>query len=119
MRAWQERPLCWRDWLRDDTRAALGDGRRCWCWPSARRRVVRARRTPTGRSPSYLVHRHRSRRRRARSRATFGSTLESDVVTNVKVTVGGQEVLQPTIYEDLGQVTLRMVLKDAGSANAP
>ena len=45
-------------------------------------------------------------------------TLESDVVTNVKTTVGGQDVLVPTIYEDIGQVTLRMALKDVGNGIA-
>jgi hypothetical protein len=65
----------------------------------------------TGRSPSYLV----VDAILASSGAvpgTFGGTLDSDVVTNVKTSVGGQDVLQPTVYEDLGQAKLRMAMKD-------
>jgi hypothetical protein len=65
----------------------------------------------TGRSPSYLVI-DALRGASGAKPDTFGSSVESDVVTNVKVQVGGQEVFQPTIYEDMGQVTLRMALKD-------
>jgi hypothetical protein len=50
--------------------------------------------------------------------ASYGGTLDSDVVTNVTVTVGGQEVLSPTVYEDPGQVKLRMALKDGGNGMA-
>jgi hypothetical protein len=49
----------------------------------------------------------------------FGNTLESDVVTNVKSTVGGQQVEVPTIYEDLGQVSLRIAMKDPGTTDSP
>jgi len=65
----------------------------------------------TGRSPSYLVIDSLQGASGAKPSA-FSHTVESDVVTNVRVQVGGQEVVQPTIYEDVGQVTLRMVLKD-------
>jgi hypothetical protein len=65
----------------------------------------------TGRSPSYLVI-DALKGASGVKPDTFGSSVESDVVTNVKVQVGGQQVLQPTIYEDMGQVTLRMALKD-------
>jgi hypothetical protein len=65
----------------------------------------------TGRSPSYLVI-DALKGASGVKPDTFGSSVESDVVTNVKVQVGGQEVFQPTIYEDMGQVTLRMALKD-------
>ena len=65
----------------------------------------------TGRSPSYLVVEGLLGSSGA-SPGTFGGTLESDVVTNVSTTVGGQTVLQPTVYEDTGQVKLRMALKD-------
>ena len=45
----------------------------------------------------------------------FGATLLSDVITNVKQTVGGQEVDVPTIFNDLGEVSLALVVKDPGS----
>jgi hypothetical protein len=70
-----------------------------------------------GRSPSYLV----IEQLQAASGATpsaFGGTLDSDVVTNVKTTVGTEEVLAPTVYEDLGQASLRMALKDGGNGSA-
>ena len=70
-----------------------------------------------GRSPSYLI----VEALQAASGATpsaFGGTLDSDVITNVKTTVGEQEVLQPTVYEDIGQVKLRMALKDGGNGMA-
>jgi hypothetical protein len=65
----------------------------------------------TGRSPSYLVV-DAVLASSGASPGTFGGTLESDVVTNVSTTVGDQDVLQPTVYEDTGQVKLRMALKD-------
>jgi hypothetical protein len=70
-----------------------------------------------GRSPSYLI----VEALQAASGATpsaFSGALESDVITNVKTTVGEQEVLQPTVYEDTGQVKLRMALKDGGNGMA-
>ena len=70
-----------------------------------------------GRSPSYLI----VDALQAASGATpsaFAGTLDSDVITNVKMTVGEQEVLQPTVYEDIGQVKLRMALKDGGNGMA-
>jgi hypothetical protein len=70
-----------------------------------------------GRSPSYLI----VEALQAASGATpsaFGGTLDSDVITNVKTTVGDQEVLAPTVYEDIGQVKLRMALKDGGNGMA-
>jgi len=70
-----------------------------------------------GRSPSYLVLDFL----RAASGAKpteFGGTLDADVVTNVKTTIDGKEVLQPTVYEDLGQAKIRMVLKDQGNGMA-
>jgi hypothetical protein len=49
----------------------------------------------------------------------FGNVLESDVITNVKVQVGSEQVLRPTIFEDSARATLRITLKDVGSPNAP
>ena len=71
----------------------------------------------TGRSPSYLVLDYLQ----ASSGATpseFGGTLDADVVTNVRTTIDGTEVMQPTVYEDLGQAKIRMVLKDMGNGTA-
>jgi hypothetical protein len=71
-----------------------------------------------GRSPSYLFIDGLTASSGARP-DTFGNSLESDVITNVKTTIGGQEAFVPTIFEDLGRVTLKMALKDTGGANAP
>lgn len=70
-----------------------------------------------GRSPSYLVI-DTLQAASGADPGTFSSTLESDVVTNVAVTVGSQQVVQPTTYEDPGVVKLRAVLKDQGTATA-
>ena len=35
---------------------------------------------------------------------TFGGTLSSDVITNVERQIGGQTVLVPTVFSDIGQV---------------
>jgi hypothetical protein len=48
----------------------------------------------------------------------FGGTLASDVLTYVKKTVGGVEVEVPTVFEDLGHVELRILLKDQGAPGA-
>ena len=45
----------------------------------------------------------------------FGNVLQSDVVTLVTQTINGQQVPVPTVYEDIGQVTLRVLLKDQGN----
>jgi hypothetical protein len=44
----------------------------------------------------------------------FGGTVRSDVITMVNRTVNGQQVATPTIFNDLGQVTMSLVLKDPG-----
>ena len=71
-----------------------------------------------GRSPSFLVIDTLAGSSGA-TPGTFGQTLESDVVTNVTQTVGGQQVKVPTVFEDGGQVQLRILLKDPGSPGAP
>ena len=49
----------------------------------------------------------------------FGGTLASDVVTNISTTdATGAAVKVPTIFEDLGQVQFRIILKDQGSPGA-
>ena len=45
---------------------------------------------------------------------TFGGTLSSDVITNVERQIGGQTVLVPTVFSDIGQVTMSLILKDPG-----
>jgi hypothetical protein len=44
----------------------------------------------------------------------IGIPVSSDVLTLVKKQVGGQEVLVPTIFEDIGTVTFRLGMKDPG-----
>lgn len=46
----------------------------------------------------------------------FGGTLNSDVLTNVTQTVGGQEIEVPTVFNDVAQVTMTLILKDPGQA---
>jgi len=70
-----------------------------------------------GRSPSYLIIESLQGASGAEP-GTYAGSLDSDVVTNVKTTVGDQEVLQATVFEDLGQVKLRMALKDGGNGLA-
>jgi hypothetical protein len=70
-----------------------------------------------GRSPSYLIVEQLQAASGA-SPSTFGGTLDSDVVTNIRTTVGTEEVLAPTVYEDIGQANLRMALKDGGNGSA-
>jgi len=45
----------------------------------------------------------------------FGATLLSDVITNVQQTVGGQQVEVPTIFNDLGEASFALILKDPGA----
>ncbi len=49
----------------------------------------------------------------------FGIPLDSDVVTLVSQNVGGQQVKVPTIFDDPGQVTFQLGLKDPGTADSP
>jgi len=51
----------------------------------------------------------------------FSSVLASDVVTNVKGTdpVTGASTLIPTVFEDGGQVTFSLGMKDPGSSDSP
>lgn len=72
----------------------------------------------TGRSPSYLIIDALTAASGAKP-DTFSNVLESDVITNVKVTVGGQETLNPTVFEDAGRAALKMALKDVGGPATP
>ena len=46
----------------------------------------------------------------------FGQFLLSDVQTLVERTIDGEAVMVPTIFNDVGQATLRIVMKDQGTA---
>ena len=70
-----------------------------------------------GRSPSFLVIDLLSAASGA-TPGTFANTLESDVITNVTQTIGGVQVRVPTVFEDLGQVQLRILMKDQGNPGA-
>jgi hypothetical protein len=72
----------------------------------------------SGKSPSYLYIEQLAASSGAKP-DNFSNVLQSDVITNIKVLVGTEQVFTPTIYEDMGRVVLRMALKDVGSANAP
>jgi hypothetical protein len=47
----------------------------------------------------------------------FGMVLASDVLTYVKRTVGTEQVLVPTVFEDIGRVSMHIALKDIGNNN--
>jgi len=66
-----------------------------------------------GRSPSQLAILTLEAASGAQPTA-FGGTLDSDVITNVKRTVGGAEVRIPTVFSDAARVTMRLFLKDQG-----
>jgi hypothetical protein len=68
-----------------------------------------------GRSPSYLVIESLQAASGAKP-TTYSGTLDSDVITLVKTTIGDQDVVAPTVFEDIGQVKLRMALKSVGNA---
>lgn len=72
----------------------------------------------TGKSPAYLIIESLTGSRGAEPDDEEG-VLASDVVTLVKQQVNGQQVLQKTIYEDLGNVSFRLALKDPGSIDSP
>ena len=44
----------------------------------------------------------------------FGGTLLSDVLTVVERSVNGQQQQVPTVFNDLGEVTMSLILKDPG-----
>ena len=71
-----------------------------------------------GRSPAYLVIDQLYGASGAKP-DTFGNVLESDVVTNVKTTIGDKTVMVPTVFEDGGQVEMHIALKDPGTPTAP
>jgi hypothetical protein len=70
-----------------------------------------------GRSPSFLVIDLLTGAAGANA-SSFSATLQSDVVTNVTRTINGLQVQVPTIFQDFGQVQLRILLKDEGNPGA-
>jgi hypothetical protein len=71
-----------------------------------------------GQSASYLV----ITSMRAASGATpteFSGVLPSDVITFVKQSIDGEEVLVPTVYEDVLETTFDLRLKDPGTPTSP
>jgi hypothetical protein len=68
----------------------------------------------SGKAPAFLVIDLLAAASGARP-GEFGNVLLSDVETLVKQTINGQQVPVPTIYEDIGQATLRVLLKDQGN----
>jgi len=72
----------------------------------------------TGKSPAFLIIESLTAATGAEPDEEDG-VLASDVVTMIKTQVDGQEVLVPTIYEDIGKVTFRLALKDPGSTETP
>ena len=50
---------------------------------------------------------------------TFANVLQSDVVTSVPSTVGGQTVQTPTVFEDIAQVIMRLAFNDPGTPANP
>ena len=72
----------------------------------------------TGRSPVLLVIDVLEAASGAQPNA-FGNVLFSDVETLVDQQINGQTVRVPTIYADMGRATLRLTLKNPGSATSP
>lgn len=67
-----------------------------------------------GRSPSILLIDSLEAASGA-SPELFSTFLLSDVQTLIESTVGGDTVQVPTIFNDVGQATLRVVMKDQGT----
>lgn len=72
----------------------------------------------TGKSPAYLIIDSLTASSGA-APGTFGSQLNSDVQTLVAQTVNGQQVRVPTVFNDLGRATIRLALKNPGTALLP
>ena len=72
----------------------------------------------TGRSPAYLIL-DRLEGANGAMPDDYSTFVPSDVLTLVRKTVDGQEVRVPTIFIDPGRVTLRVGLKNPGTAVVP
>lgn len=75
-------------------------------------------RTDLGRSPSQVVIDLMEAASGAEPDEFVGS-LKSDVITMIDRTVNGQEQTIPTVFNDLGRVTMRILLRDAGTTASP
>jgi hypothetical protein len=53
------------------------------------------------------------------ARPGLSGTLESDVLTFVESNVDGQQKRVPTVFQDTGEVTARLILKDPGTPGFP
>lgn len=73
----------------------------------------------TGSGPSYLIMESVTATAGGVGTSSAASSLLSDVQTMVDVTVGGVTIQQPTIFNDLGQATIRAEMKNALSTTAP
>ncbi|HOC18084.1 MAG TPA: hypothetical protein PKK95_07440 [Vicinamibacterales bacterium] len=71
-----------------------------------------------GRSPAYLVIDNLMGASGAEP-DDFDHTLDSDVVTNIKVTEGENTYFAETFYEDRGELEAHIVLKDPGTPGSP
>lgn len=71
----------------------------------------------TGRSPSMLVIDSLQAAPGA-DPGGLGAFLLSDVVTLVDQTINGETVRVPSIFNDVGQATMRLVMKDQGTGGA-
>jgi hypothetical protein len=74
--------------------------------------------TRTGSSPAYIVIDSVAGASGAEP-GRFGNPLLSDVYTIVQQKVGEETVSVPTIFNDLGQVQMRMALKNTITPSAP
>jgi len=71
-----------------------------------------------GRSPAYLVIDNLTAAPGAEP-DKLQHTLDSDVVTNVEVSQGGETYLVPTFYEDGGELEAHIAMKDVGTVVRP
>ncbi len=71
-----------------------------------------------GRSPAYLVIDNLKAAPGAEP-DKLAHTLDSDVVTNVKVTQGSETYMVPTFFEDRGELEAHIAMKDVGPELSP
>lgn len=73
----------------------------------------------TGSGPSFLIMQSVTATAGGDGGASNTSSLQSDVQKLVDVTVGTTTTKQPTVYNDLGQATIRAEMKNQLSTTAP
>jgi len=74
--------------------------------------------TRTGDSSAYVIIESITAASGAKP-GEFGTPLYSDVVTYVEQQAGGQTVLVPTIYSDVGQARIRVAMKNPSALTSP